>query len=144
MDKITIEFRDTSFKAFAPHLQLLVNLPGAVRSTPFEYNNVILPEQVDYCPGDVMTFSTDGTITKPSVLQVNVAVIAEDGQAIRGTLREAVIPRARPVQRVDTITWTVPELSPGNYARVTSVTFGNVDSDPVFSEVPFTIRDDCP
>lgn len=97
------------------------------------------------CPGQRVRIVSRLTVLHPMILELAFSVM--DGEAIRnvGGTQIEYLPRPQPnVGAFDQITiWIVPELEPGDYARVMSFQSHNSESQPVFLIVPFVIKGGC-
>jgi hypothetical protein len=115
--------------------------PSVLELTP----HLILLPNPDLCPGDVIEYEILLTVMEPSIIEADISIINSDtGNTIAGT--EFSVP-ARPRDKAESLTvpirYTVPELPPGNYRRVTGVSPKNRGAETSFASVPFSIRRDC-
>lgn len=97
------------------------------------------------CPGDKISYEVILSILEPSVIEADISIISmETGNTVFGT--EYSIP-ARPRDRIEEIlvpiVYTVPDLPPGDYRRVTGLSPKNRGADSAFSSVYFTVVDGC-
>lgn len=97
------------------------------------------------CPGQKIRIVSRLTVLHPMILELAFSVM--DVEAVRnvGGTQIEYLPRPQPnVGAFDQTTiWIVPELEPGEYARVMSFQSHNSESQPVFLIVKFTIKGGC-
>ena len=124
---------------------VVLQFPVPLRETPIVYHGIHLPEYKEYCPGDSYEYSTDIEITGPAIFSRHVAIMeAETHKYISSTITQMPsIPRPWPVRLDQPVSFSIPDLPPGDYIRVMGIDADHVDSIPVFVEVPFTISTDC-
>lgn len=122
-----------------------LNFPAPLRKNPVVYNQIILPEQQSYCPGEELVFELQITITEPAIIGVNEAVIyADSGDFVPGTLyTDQAKPFVEPIPLDLQTSYIIPDLEPGEYKRITAMSSSTSDANPVFVVVPFSVRDDC-
>lgn len=124
---------------------LVLQFPIPLRHTPMIYHSVELPPDRDYCPGEFYVYVVDIEITEPSILSTHVGVKdAKTDVFILSTVDDSFsIPRSKPSRVKQTVGFPIPDLPPGDYIRVAAIDAENVDSTPIFVEVPFTIGEYC-
>jgi hypothetical protein len=105
---------------------------------------------VEGCPGDLVTYYSTMNIIRPVVLEVTSSIMrghdASGDTVIFGRLPNtalAPIPSERLLTDKDGVTFTLPDIEPGEYARVRAIGTWGEDSKPVQIVQPFTILADC-
>ena len=107
--------------------------------------DIVYLENSALCPNDIVTHDITLSVKSPTVIEADISIINEDtGGTVSGT--EASVP-SRPRDRAETlivpVRWSVPDLPPGNYRRVTGISPKNRGGESSFVTVPFSIMTDC-
>ena len=117
--------------------------PAAVELVDLNY------EPGEYCPGDTVPFEITWQINREAILLItssHMRGIGADGDtAIPGRMPSAALvtnPTPRLLYDTDP-KFTIPDLPPGEYARVLAIGTLSEDSEPAIVLFPYTIRDDC-
>jgi hypothetical protein len=107
-------------------------------------------ELYEGCPRDSVTYFSEMEINRPVVLEVTSSVLREhdaSGDTVvfgkHVDLVIAPVPSERILFDQDGATFTIPDLPPGEYARVRAVGTWSEDSVPVQVIQPFTILESC-
>jgi len=122
----------------------VLQFPVPLRDPPVRFYSVTPPEQMSYCPGEIMTFTVDFEVMEPAIIGLYVSIEKENGDSVPGTTYENSVPKAEPIRLVnEEISRIMPELEPGKYRWITGVAGINGGSEPAFHVIPFEIREDC-
>lgn len=102
----------------------------------------------DFCPGDVVTeiVTIDARAEALVVVFSTFVRAGPTGDNVQpqklGDAAAVIIPSARVLEDQDP-TWLVPDLPPGDYIRAIAAGTLFRDTEPIFRQQPFSIRDDC-
>ena len=117
--------------------------PPAVELLALEYI------AADHCPGDVLPYQIKWQINRTAILIVTSSHMrgfgAEGDTAIPGRMPSAAL-ITNPTPRIlhdEDLSFTIPDLPAGDYARVLAVGTISEDSEPAIVIMPYTIRADC-
>lgn len=108
----------------------------------------VLDKPLDHalCPGEILTVHNRIEVDGPVLLFSYFSVMDEtENHNINGTQVSNGSPRTHPRQSdfTQTLLWTVPELSPGNYVRVLAFRGTDGRENSIFATYPFSIGVDC-
>lgn len=101
------------------------------------------------CPGDVMMEVVTVNVRAPALIIVASTFLRSGptGDTVLpqplGAVPVVIIPTARTLVDSDPV-WIVPDLPPGDYIRAIAAGTLFRDTEPVFRQQFFSIRDDCP
>jgi hypothetical protein len=126
-------------------IMVVFQFPVPLRDTPVIFHEVILPDNIEVCPGDTYEYVADVEILDKSILTMHAAIMDTDTMnTMPGTAQEFIpIARARGGRFMDGAKFVIPDLPPGNYERILAVDSDHADSVPVFISLPFTVTENC-
>ena len=122
-----------------------------IPSTPVSASVDFIPHTIhadgasDTCPGEVLAYTVNLKIVRPSVVEVTEGFIDLNTNQDPGVGPTEFESRVKPFVGSSEIEreLLIPDLPPGDYAHVVGVTSKNLGSAPAFLIVPFTIGDEC-
>lgn len=126
---------------------LLVRAVG-IRTAAIELVNEP-PAPFVACPGDAVEYLLELRVNRPVILLAVSSILAGHdgkGRTVQFASGGDLVLTARPTGDAlvsGMARFTVPDLPPGDYQRVTGFGSWSVDSDPVFVPVNFTVKGDC-
>jgi len=126
-------------------IYVTVNLPVALNPPLVLYSGIVAPEDATLCPGDTYGISAWVHVTRPGLSQTFTSIRdTETGRSVPDAQRQTGV-RIQPaeVQFMDTYTFTVPDVAPGNYEYLRSTIAINMDAEPSFLVIPFAVGE-CP
>jgi hypothetical protein len=127
-------------------IAVTVRIPVALYTAPITYTDVSAPPTTPLCPGDVVSFRATIRFAQPALVQTYTSIRdARTGRNVLGTqIAVGVRPQPAPIEIADTLSFTVPpELPAGKYEHIRATVALNMDAQPAFLIVPFTVRA-CP
>jgi hypothetical protein len=100
---------------------------------------------VPVCPGVEIPIRNHVIVKRPTILLMYISVTDIGENYNLNNTGRILEPRLHPHESEfdHEIPWTVPELSPGSYARVLAIRGHNPEEDPVFVDMFFTIGKGC-
>jgi hypothetical protein len=123
---------------------ITVRIPVALNVPPVGYSGVNLLSPASVCPGAVLAFRAQITFDRPALVQTYTSIRdATTGRNVLGTQTAmGVRPQPAPIVLSDTLSFTVPaSLPPGDYQHVRATMALNMDAQPAFLVIPFSVRD---
>lgn len=122
-------------------------LPNALWPPPVTYRIVWTDDVGAVCPGETYWMGVEVEVASPSVVEVVTVFLRAADQAPMPVPEPfaSVGARAYPREAVyeQLVEWTVPEVAPGDYVRVTAATAKYADSVPTFITLDFSVMEGC-
>lgn len=122
-------------------------LPNALWPPPVTYAIVWTDDVGAVCPGETYNMGVEVNVASPSVVEVVTVFLRAEDQAPMPVPEPFASVGARAYPRSATyeqlVEWTVPDIPPGEYVRVTAATAKYADSVPTFIELEFSVREGC-
>lgn len=125
-------------------IYVTIQIPVALNPPTVIYTDVTVlnPEQI--CPGSILRFKAHVQYRESGVTQTYTSIRdVSSGRNVPGTQTETPVrPQPGPVEFTDTITYSIPfGLPTGNYELVRSTLALNMDAEPSFLIIPFTVKE---
>ena len=119
--------------------------PDRIAASPVTMELNILSVTEELCPDDIIRWDTTMDIHKPSTVQGFITIVNQETQAtiLSAPLNFPAINHWKPVIITRTSHWSIPDLPPGKYERILSITALGYDGQPAFSVIPFSVRENC-
>lgn len=126
----------------AAAIAITVRIPVALNDPPVSYSNIVPSAFGTVCAGDTLTFTADVKIDRAAVIQTYTSIRSVDTGENMPNAQSQTATRIHPVpvEFPATITFTVPSaLGPGLYQHVRSTIALNMDTEPSFLTIPFSV-----
>ena len=119
--------------------------PDRIPSSPIKMTIAVEGSTENLCPGDILTWDTTMEILKPTTVQgfITIVNISDRRTVFSQPLGLPAINHYKPSSITRTAKVAIPDLPPGEYERILSMTALGYDGAPAFSVIPFSIRGDC-
>ena len=133
---------------FSSSLFVLVALINKPQEAPIELISLDYTT-MSVCPGDVVPYSIRWSIRRPAIMELSSTTkrghTGTGDTIITGRMADTrIVNNNKKTEIIDTDpSFTIPELPPGDYARILSVGTRSEDSEPIFVSFPYTIPDGC-
>ncbi len=125
---------------------ITVRIPVALNPAPISYLDPQLVGPSELCPGDLLSVHSGVEFNRPAIVTTFLALRnAGTGRNVPNTLLQLPVRmQPAPVQFDDTYSMTLPlDLEPGSYEYMRFTIAVNMDAEPAYLVLPFTVEA-CP